>query len=700
MGQFVPYRALALFVFLLCLRSGFAFTIEFFPDTAQYNTYVKGWEEKKATDYAAALDLSRNAYSVALQLGDSGRIVKSLKMIAYSLEDLGDHRQVIGLLIRAVRIAENNLERYPDLKQLRQSLYNNLGISYMYRGMNDSALYYNFKSLELRLEEGDVKKISTAYNNMGVIYFGAYMYKPAKEYYLKALDLKASIKDESNLTLIYHNLGYVYYIEEDYNEALSWYTKSLARCPGGCSSTDSIKIYYGLGVINTTLKAYSEARKYLEISEECAMRTQNTYLSSVLVALSNVARETGDLDTSLDLAKKSLYYAYKHQNTNSVSLGYYSLIKTYGIRNDLTNENFYLKRYTDLRDSIWNGEIQNNIAKFQTNFTQLQNEKTILVINENIALKNRQLLYTGTIIFLILFIAGGLIWANRRLKLSNDQLDIKVKHRTKDLILTSHNLQKINQEMNDFLYKTSHDIRGPLASLKGLCTIAQMNTKEDQTKGFLTNINDTSDRLTTILNRISIVNTIAHSEPVPVPIDVALLIRTIADKYLFQDGNTDIKLSINVTAIRPVITDTDLLSMAIENIIENAVLYKTTTQPPVISVTVADKNPDYTIIEFKDNGPGIKEELHQKVFEMLNRSTANTKRGGMGLFLSRKAIEKLGGELILQSSTSKGSVFQIRIPSNYLSVIRANTSSPTQLAEELEVQTKTKEGPSFPFFSY
>ncbi|HEY5692473.1 MAG TPA: hypothetical protein VIS49_13530 [Cyclobacteriaceae bacterium] len=94
-----------------------------------------------------------------------------------------------------------------------------------------------------------------------------------------------------------------------------------------------------------------------------------------------------------------------------------------------------------------------------------------------------------------------------------------MKERTRELVETNKSLIEVNEEMDNFIYKTSRDIRGPLASLKGICYVAMMDIKNKEVLECLRKLDTSAVRLNAILSRLFIINQINHSLLTPEPVD-------------------------------------------------------------------------------------------------------------------------------------------------------------------------------------
>jgi signal transduction histidine kinase len=104
------------------------------------------------------------------------------------------------------------------------------------------------------------------------------------------------------------------------------------------------------------------------------------------------------------------------------------------------------------------------------------------------------------------------------------------------------------------------------------------------------------------------------------------------------------------------------LLIIFNNIISNAVRYRDRWKPDCflqINITVTAEE---AFITFKDNGVGIAPAYLDKIFKMFFRANADSKGSGLGLYIVKSAVEKLGGEITVSSEVGEGTSFAIRIP--------------------------------------
>jgi signal transduction histidine kinase len=169
---------------------------------------------------------------------------------------------------------------------------------------------------------------------------------------------------------------------------------------------------------------------------------------------------------------------------------------------------------------------------------------------------------------------------NHRLQNINRELDAKVKEKTADLVKANDELDRANQslvrvndELDNFIYKTSHDIRGPLASLKGICSVALMDVKDTLALDYLTKLDVSSGRLNVILTRLLIVNQINHAIVGREPIDFNAIVDDVL--LLERKKGMPARLEIRKDIEKNIhfLSDKDLVRIILENLIDNSIKF-------------------------------------------------------------------------------------------------------------------------------
>lgn len=661
-------------------------------DTARYSVLVK-LHLAYRSEFQKALDYGLLAYNQAEALGDSVKIVESGRLVAYSLDDLGRNDEAIEILNRILAIARRNVNRYPAVKPQIKFILNNAGISYMYKGNYDSALSYHFKSLILREEEGDQRAMVNSHNNIGLVYFKLRNYQRALEHYLLALEIKDELKDNVDIERILTNIGLCYNQLKLPNEAISSVERALKSCGKNCSKSVLKEANFVFGISYLDNNDLEKAVRYLNLSLEIAKEQNDIrYWIENLISLSKVENRHGNYDASLAYLEEANALAEGSGFAELLLDIYKESFKNYRQTDDFKNESVFQAKYIKLKDSIYSENLLKNLATIQTNFEQRENLKTIQLKDENIRLKDEQIqrqrlqyIFAVVVTMFIATLAGLLVWANRRqqkhnsalseakrvierqnkeLTKTNEELDKRVREKTIDLVDANTMLQDVNEELDNYIYRTAHDIRGPLVTLKGICNVALMDVKDLLALDYLKRLDLTAEKLNAILTRLLTVSQINHVVLVPERINFNAIVQDVVRKFkqLPPRMRIDCKIADDVQLD----SDPGLITIVIESLVSNSIKFYNTSDRinPFVKIEVGKYDADYVMVSVEDNGIGIAPKDRNEVFHLFVRASERSENGGIGLYLAKLSAHKLGGEIFLLDTSENGTKFLVLFPVN------------------------------------
>jgi signal transduction histidine kinase/DNA-binding response OmpR family regulator len=240
-------------------------------------------------------------------------------------------------------------------------------------------------------------------------------------------------------------------------------------------------------------------------------------------------------------------------------------------------------------------------------------------------------------------------------------------------------LEQMDVEKDEFISIVSHELKNPLASIKGYAGLLQRRAKKDSTlqqavKG-LEVIEQQVNRMSTLLDHLRDVSQIGMDRFTiePGPLDIAELTQRIAYDMQTTTNNHDLQLSV---AEDPLMVDGDefRLSQALTNLIGNAIKYSPAGGTIEIAARRSDDPPSrpaeipassFAMITVSDQGIGIPQDVQDRLFQRFFRAP-NTKGRisgmGLGLYITREIIQRHGGYLWVESEEGNGSTFGIALP--------------------------------------
>ncbi len=278
--------------------------------------------------------------------------------------------------------------------------------------------------------------------------------------------------------------------------------------------------------------------------------------------------------------------------------------------------------------------------------------------------------------------------ARSELQQLNVGLEERVRQRTEDLM-------RANEEIQRFAYIVTHDLRAPLVNIMGFTSELEAAMKPIQAHAQAEDASDdklqeearqaaledlpealgfirsSTKKMDGLINAILKISREGRRALKPETLDLKQLLEASAAAVHHQaslDGG-GITIDAKVPAL---VSDRLSLEQALGNLIDNAIKYKAAERPVEIEI-VARKEPLGRVsIEVRDNGRGIAESDHERIFELFRRSGLQDQAGeGIGLAHVRTLIRNLGGDITVQSQLGQGSTFRIVLPADVRTVKRS-----------------------------
>ncbi len=230
------------------------------------------------------------------------------------------------------------------------------------------------------------------------------------------------------------------------------------------------------------------------------------------------------------------------------------------------------------------------------------------------------------------------------------------------LLVRNDDLLKINTELDRFVYSASHDLRAPIASLLGLIEVARLEKNKENLEQLFDLQKKTLLRLDHFIRDI-----VDHSRNTRLKveseqIDFESIVNGVFEQLQFMDNMSKISRSVNITQDGPFHTALTRLEIILKNLISNAIKYADLRKERPALEVVVTSNTNVAVICVRDNGEGIPTDARPRIFEMFYRASANGSGSGLGLYIVKEAVQKIGGTITVHSEYSKGTEFVVTIP--------------------------------------
>jgi signal transduction histidine kinase len=226
-------------------------------------------------------------------------------------------------------------------------------------------------------------------------------------------------------------------------------------------------------------------------------------------------------------------------------------------------------------------------------------------------------------------------------------------------------LEMKNQEIQAFAYALAHDMRAPLRIISNFAQIVEQDYSsvlDTEGRHFIDNIIHASSQMDRLINDLLNYTRIEHRNVRYKPIALAHVLQKLEADLALRI--TEMGASIVIADNLPVVSgDGTLINQIFINLLDNALTYRQPGVPTQITVGCR-KESGYVVISVADNGIGIAQRHHEKIFNIFQRlHTEEEYPGtGIGLAIVRKSVDLLGGRIWLESQVSVGTTFYVRLP--------------------------------------
>jgi len=290
----------------------------------------------------------------------------------------------------------------------------------------------------------------------------------------------------------------------------------------------------------------------------------------------------------------------------------------------------------------------------------------------------------------ILGVVSGAIWAvlsytaelakaRREVEAANTTLEERVRERTSDL-------GKANEEIQRFAYIVTHDLRAPLVNVMGFTS--ELETSIGILSGYMASkpaeadpffeeakqaatedlpeaisfIRAATRKMDGLINAILKISREGRRQLKPELVNIREVAEATANAVHHQvtEGGGEIDMDIRLGKI---VTDKLSVEQVLGNLVDNAVKYQQPDRPLKVTIRAMHVLGNRVQIEVEDNGRGIADTDHERVFELFRRSGAQSQPGeGIGLAHVRTMVRALGGDVTLKSTLGEGTTFIVNLP--------------------------------------
>ncbi len=310
------------------------------------------------------------------------------------LSQIDDYKNIdFSKVIKTGNFLENELKKEKN-DTLLSELYKKLGILYEQKNNYEKAGLYYLKSLKLKRKLNDYKGIASALNSLGLIYYYQGNYKLALKNYKEALKYIKKVRFKPGILSILNNMGNIYLYEHKLDTAISVYNKALKienelKDKHGLSGT-----YNNLAIIYQKQKKYNKALLYFNQVLQIKKEINDTYgitfsyinIASLLIEKKQYNQALMYLNKAKKIAKDKGYLELLKNIYNNYAIIYSNL-------NDYKKAFEYKNKFVEIKDSLINEKMQEQLMALQTKYETEQKEQQIALQKaklEKIEAQNKQ----------------------------------------------------------------------------------------------------------------------------------------------------------------------------------------------------------------------------------------------------------------------------------------------------------------------
>jgi signal transduction histidine kinase len=602
---------------------------------------------------------------------------------------LGEFLPSLETLLQAVELLKKR-----DSPQTLARVYGDLGDAYEALSQNDVALKYFFEANKIAERLGLRWEMARYQSSIAWIYKNQRNYEAAFDFIERSHQIRTTINDIAGISNCYNVKSIIYFQQKRYSEAIEWLDKSLKirekighlEGVGAC--------LYNLGLVFEEQKQFEKALTYqfraLDIEKAIGNKynlgigynsigSLYTYLhqyDSAVVYL-NKAEEIGQQTGSLELQMENSYYwseYFEYRGNDKEALRWH-------------------KRYADLNDSVYYENSATKLAEMQALYQTDQKDKEIQLLNQEKLLQSNQIqlqdarinLQSFVIVFVIVaFILVSLLayksyQYNREIKTAHTEIvnqKEEIQNQAEELqkayhlIAESHKeleakveertsaLRAAYKELDTFFYRASHDFRRPLTTFLGLVEVAHITVKDQTAIELFEKVEETATNLDKMLFKLQSISDLGSQQLEYEEVSIPQIFNDILEVYKAAIEEKNIRTYTSCVLPEQFYSYPALIQMILENLVENAISF-CRYEKAFIKLRAFQGGGKITI-EVEDNGDGIDPKYHEQIFEMYFRGNERSKGNGLGLYIVRKAVDKLGGNLEFISARDKGTLFRLQ----------------------------------------
>ncbi|MDY6148911.1 MAG: ATP-binding protein [Porphyromonas sp.] len=533
---------------------------------------------------------------------------------------------------------------------------NSMGTNYRRLGLLDAAQDYHYRAWKISEENTDTSFVAqknrlVSLNGLGNIYMTIGNFARADSAFRKALAGEKDLGSDTGQAINYANLGAIFELQGELDSAWVYYRRSMEFNRKADNLVGISLCHNSFGSLLEKEHKYDKAIVEYEKAYSMLSSQDAWYALHSLTALARVYYSLGQTDKALVQLAKAKEIAQKVKSTEHLADVYNLYYEIYRDAKDYKQALDCYVKTIELQDSLVDMDKVNRIQNLSLSIERNRQEQRMIRSREELR-SERVEKNTGFAIFalivIFLLILVLLMYYIQHIRARNHQA-----------------LKKMSSMREMFFTNVTHEFRTPLTVILGLSRDI-MNKDvaiSPETRDKVATIEQQGNSLLNLINQLLDISKIKSTvgDPDWRRGNIAVFLSMIVERY--QDYARSKEIDLTFFSERDIDTDfiPDYISKAMNNLLSNAI--KFTPQNGQIKVLVRqEKNQLHLTIS--DTGIGIPPENLSLIFEPFYQVETDFSRGGtgIGLALTKQAIEAMDGQIKVDSIFGKGTTFYIQIP--------------------------------------
>ena len=244
----------------------------------------------------------------------------------------------------------------------------------------------------------------------------------------------------------------------------------------------------------------------------------------------------------------------------------------------------------------------------------------------------------------------------------NHRSESQLRKNVAELSKKNQDLLKLNAELDRFVYNTSHDLKAPLNSILGLVQIMDLSNDVNEVREYSMMVKTRIADLNKFISEVTDYSRNATSQITILKVTVRRAVRDALENLRYFPDANRLSIQLDIDDALEISTDVMRLQIILNNLLSNAFKYQDKKKENPFVRICSNLQGETITITIEDNGVGIPEQQLGKIFDMYSRANDQIEGTGLGLYIVRETIEKLGGTVSVDSKEGQGSKFSISLP--------------------------------------